>query len=77
MVGRDHQQVGRAQRRKQLGEPGVESLHVRCVAGDIVAVSVLGIEIHEVGEDQSRGRIVRRLAHRIHHLIVVGGVDTL
>ena len=56
VVGGDDQQIVVAQPRQQRGQPRVEPLEVRGVAGDVVAVAVLRVEVDEVGEDQARDR---------------------
>ena len=57
VIGGDDQQVVRAQRRQQIGQPGVEALEVARVAGDVVAMTVQRVEVHEVGEDQAASTV--------------------
>ena len=52
VVGGQDQQIVRAQRGDELGQPGVEGLERRGVAGDVAAVAVDRVEIDEVGEDE-------------------------
>ena len=50
VVGGDDEQIVVAQPRQQPREPRVEPLEVRGVAGDVVAVAVLRVEVDEVGD---------------------------
>ena len=53
VIGGDDEQVVVAQLRQDAREPRVEALEVRGIAGDVVAVAVLRVEVDEVGEDQA------------------------
>ena len=76
VVGGDDQQIVVAKRRQQRGQPRVEALEIRGVAGDVVAMAVLRVEVDEVGEDQPA--IERRAIcalDLVHAVIVADGVD--
>ena len=57
VIGGDDQEVVVAQARQQRRQPGVEPLEVGGVAGDVVAVAVDGVEVDEVGEDQTASAV--------------------
>ena len=64
VIGRDDRDVARTEPRQQRRQPRIEPLQVRRISVDVVPVAVLGVEIDEVGEDQSgrRASIARSIA---------------
>ena len=54
----------------QLREPPVERLDAGRVAVRVVAVSVFGVEVHEVREDERRRRPTEVLEREIHPVVV-------
>src|SRR5262245_8314565 len=75
VVSRRDEQSARAEPRQQPPEPLVEALQVRGVAGRIVAVAVLRVEIDEVREHESRTGGVDRFLDLVHSLFVAFRVD--
>ena len=54
MVRGDDEQVAVPQARQQPRQPRVEPLEIGRIAGDVVAVAVLRVEVDEVREDEAR-----------------------
>ena len=57
------------------GQPGVEAFEVGGVAGDVVAVAVLRVEVDEVREDQAAIDDVHLPLDLVHPVVVARGVD--
>ena len=58
VIGGDDQQIARRAARQQARQPGVEALEIGRVAGRVVAMAVLRVEVDEIGEDQpGTGRV--------------------
>jgi hypothetical protein len=53
VVGGDCQEIGIAQRIEHGGQPFIESLDVRGVACDVVAMTVKRVEVDQIREDQA------------------------
>src|SRR4051812_11239668 len=53
MVRRDHHKIIVLKPFEELGQPAVELFKRQCVAGGVAPVAVDGIEINEVGEQDS------------------------
>ena len=75
MVGGDDEQVVVSQPRQQRGQPRVEALEVGGVAGDVVAVAVLRVEVDQVGEDQAALDRLHLRLDLVHAVLVAHGVD--
>ena len=70
MIRGDDQQVGGRQARQKRREPRVESLEVRRVPRRIVAMSVLSVEVDEIGEDEPGLRRQQRSLDFVHPVVV-------
>ncbi len=75
VIGSNDEQVAVAQRRQQATETDIEALEIGGVAGRIVAMAVLRVEVDEVGEDQARPRRCDGLLDLVNPLLVTLRVD--
>jgi hypothetical protein len=72
VVGGDDEDVFGPQGAKQLRYPVVEAAEVFGHALGIAPVAVLGVEVHEVGEDETALDVVERIQNGVHLGVVVG-----
>ena len=62
--------------RQEIGETAVEPFEVGCVAGDIIAMSELRVELHKVRKDQPARRAGHRRHNLIHPIVIAGRVHS-
>ena len=53
VIGGNDEQIVASQLRNDARQPGVEPFQVGGVSAHVVAVSVKGVEVHEIGHDQT------------------------
>src|SRR5579862_1762098 len=75
MVSRDDEQIVLPKAGKDSSEPRVEPLEILRVSLDVVAMAVLRVEIHEVGEDEAALHFVHLPLDLIHAVVVARRVD--
>ena len=75
VIGRHDKQILVSQQRQKPREPLVEALQIRGIPGHVVAMAVLGVEVHEVREDQTTVHVRHLALDFIHPRIVALGVN--
>jgi len=77
VVAHQQQHVVRAQRRVELREARVEGGQRGAVARRIAPVTVGGVEVHQVGEDEALAALAQRRQGGVHALLVRAGLAHL
>jgi hypothetical protein len=76
VIAGDDDQIVAVQSSLQLWQAAVETLKSRSVALNIAAMTIVGVEIDEVGEKQAAvEQFTLSLKHRIEQCVVAGGLD--